>query len=310
MLPPPDAGSDELDDDVTLPLPPSEVDPVDTTPLETEDLSAIQTGKKSPPPGNPETVLKVASRCHVGAIRERNEDSCLVLASEAGGHFPLLPFGLYIVADGMGGHKNGHTASKAASRVSALHIVRNIYMPLLQDEGMPQTPVQEVLEDAALAAHTAIYDPDPDKDSGTTLSIALVLGRRLYVAHVGDSRVYLLTDGKLEAVTKDHSLVQRLQDVGQLTAEDASMYQYRHILLRALGQEEEVEIDTYMRLLPKSGSLLLCSDGLSGMVTDEQIQTVLSSEQSAEQKANELFELAMAAGGYDNITAIVVDFDF
>lgn len=253
-------------------------------------------------------IMRVATRCDLGAVRERNDDSCLVFASEAGGHFPMLPFGLYIVADGMGGHANGHIASKVASRVAARHVLNKIYIPLLQSESAPTHPIQEVIVDAVQAANTAVYQQDPDSDSGTTLTVALVLGRRLHVAHVGDTRLYLLADGEFKPITTDHSLVQRLQDVGQLTAEQATIYGYRHVLLRAIGQEEDVEIDTFMRLLPKKGKLLLCSDGLCGLVSDEEMQAILEQDISLEQMVDELYNAAMSAGGYDNITAVLVEF--
>ena len=183
-------------------------------------------------------------------------------------------------------------------------------MPLLHDDGgLNQTPVQEVLVNAVQAANTAVYQADLDSDSGTTLTIALVLGRRLHVAHVGDSRLYLLTDDGLQQVTNDHSLVQRLQDVGQ-PADDITFAQIRHVLLRAVGQIEDVEVDTYMRLLPKKGKLLLCTDGLSGPVPDADLQAVLQSNSYIEQMVDEFTEAAMAAGGNDNITAVVVDFAF
>lgn len=255
-----------------------------------------------------EPTLRAGIRCDVGA-RERNEDSCLVFSSEAGGHFSILPFGLYIVADGMGGHTNGHVASRIASRVAAHYILSKIYMPLLQTVGPPtQVPIQEVLLDAVQAANTAVFEDDPEVDSGTTLTVALVLGRRLHVAHVGDSRLYLLADGKLEQISNDHSLVQRLQDVGTLTAEEATMYRYRNVLLRAVGQGEEIEVDTYMRLLPRTGKLLLCSDGLCGFVSDEKIQQVLTQDISLPQIVDELYETALASHSNDNITAVVVDF--
>ena len=262
--------------------------PGDTTsPL--ESIAAINKATALAADFNPE--IQVAKRCHMGAVRERNEDSCLVFMTETGGHFPLMPFGLYVVADGMGGHQNGHLASKTASRMVARNIINKIYMPLLQEDGNPiQAPIQEVMTEAVQAAHHTIYDPDPDQDGGTTLTSALILGRRLYIAHVGDTRVYLKSDDKFEMLTTDHSLVQRLQEVGQLTAEEATFYQYRHILLRALGQgeEEEIEVDTYMRLLPKSGILLLCTDGLSGMVSDDAMQEILNQEVSLDQMANDL----------------------
>ncbi|MCA9899011.1 MAG: serine/threonine-protein phosphatase [Ardenticatenaceae bacterium] len=275
---------------------------------EPTDTAIINTGTSQKEAVGVEPTLRAGMRCDVGA-RERNEDSCLVFSSEAGGHFSLMPFGLYIVADGMGGHTNGHVASRIASRVAAHYILSKIYMPLLQTVGPPtQVPIQEVLLDAAQAANTAVFEDDPDVDSGTTLTVALVLGRRLHVAHVGDSRLYLLADGKLEQITNDHSLVQRLQDVGTLTAEEATMYRYRNVLLRAVGQGEEVEVDTYMRLLPHNGKLLLCSDGLCGFVSDEMIQKILEKDSSLPQMVDDLYETALASHSNDNVTAVVVDY--
>ncbi|MFQ5435164.1 MAG: PP2C family protein-serine/threonine phosphatase, partial [Anaerolineae bacterium] len=196
--------------------------------------TVISKGKPAKP--EPELKMWVAARCNLGAIRDRNEDSCLVYTSKVGGHFTMMPFGLYIVADGMGGHANGHIASKTASRMMARNVINKIYMPLLEDKPN-STPIQEVMADAVRMANTAVYEID-ESDSGTTLTTALILGRRLHVAHVGDSRIYLMTEGELEAVTEDHSLVHRLQEVGQLTAEEATIFQYRHVLLRALGQTE------------------------------------------------------------------------
>jgi serine/threonine protein phosphatase PrpC len=275
---------------------------------EPTDTAVINTGITPDKAAANEPTLRAGVRCDVGA-RERNEDSCLVFSSEAGGHFSLVPFGLYIVADGMGGHTNGHVASRIASRVAAHYILTKIYMPLLQTIGPPtQVPIQEVLLDAVQAANTAVFEDDPDVDSGTTLTVALILGRRLHVAHVGDSRLYLLADGKLEQISSDHSLVQRLQDVGTLTAEEATMYRYRNVLLRAVGQGEEVEVDTYMRLLPHTGKLLLCSDGLCGFVPDEKIQQVMEQDLTLPQVVDELYETALAAHSNDNVTAVVVDF--
>ncbi|MCA9942613.1 MAG: serine/threonine-protein phosphatase, partial [Anaerolineales bacterium] len=192
---------------------------------------------------------------------------------------------------------------------AAHYILSKIYMPLLQTVGPPtQVPIQEVLLDAVQAANTAVFEDDPEVDSGTTLTIALVLGRRLHVAHVGDSRLYLLANDKLEQISMDHSLVQRLQDVGTLTAEEATMYRYRNVLLRAVGQGEEVEVDTYMRLLPRQGKLLLCSDGLCGFVPDETIKQVMEQDASLPQIVDELYETALAAHSNDNVTAVVVDF--
>lgn len=254
-----------------------------------------------------EAVIHYAKRCDIGA-RERNEDSCIAFASETGGHFTMMPFGLYIVADGMGGHTNGHVASKIASRQAANHILKEIYLPLLAHDTPPQVGIRDTLVEAVQIANTAVYQDEPDVDSGTTLTVALLLGGRLHVAHVGDSRLYLHTDEKFEAITNDHSLVQRLQDVGQLTAEEATVYRYRNVLLRAVGQGEEVEIDTYMRLLPKKGKLLLCSDGLCGFVSDDVMNDILKQDKPIQQMVDDLYHAAMAANSNDNVTAILVEF--
>ncbi|MFQ5419945.1 MAG: PP2C family protein-serine/threonine phosphatase [Anaerolineae bacterium] len=175
--------------------------------------TVISKGKPAKP--EPELKMWVAARCNLGAIRDRNEDSCLVYTSKVGGHFTMMPFGLYIVADGMGGHANGHIASKTASRMMARNVINKIYMPLLEDKPN-STPIQEVMADAVRMANTAVYEID-ESDSGTTLTTALILGRRLHVAHVGDSRIYLMTEGELEAVTEDHSLLNDYLKVHKLT---------------------------------------------------------------------------------------------
>jgi PPM family protein phosphatase len=277
----------------------------DTKPEAQLDKTVIEENSHSVP------KLRVAQLSDVGAVRNRNEDSCLVFSSESGGHFPLKPFGLYLVADGMGGHDSGHLASKVASRAAANHILTEIYLPILCNDDLPtQEQIQQIMKDAVYIAHKTIYNPDPAKDGGTTLTIALILGQDLHVAHVGDSRAYWLVDGVLEAVSIDHSLVQRLQDEGQLTAEEAQHYQYRNVLLRALGQEDKLEVDTYLRALPRAGKLLLCSDGLCGLVMDSELQRIMNQSATPHLIAKQLISAGLAAGGYDNITAVVVDFSF
>lgn len=277
----------------------------DTKPEKAIDSTVIEEASHEEP------GLRAAQRSDVGAIRKRNEDSCLIFSSESGGHFPILPFGLYLVADGMGGHEAGHLASKIASRTAANHILKEVYLPLLNEETPPDhEEIIKIAHDAVQLAHKAVYNPDPAHDGGTTLTITLVLGQELFAAHVGDSRAYWLVDGQLQTVTIDHSLVQRLQDEGQLTAEEAQDYQYRNVLLRALGQEDELKIDTYQRSLPSKGKLLLCSDGLCGLVRDPELQRIMNLPIPPHETANELIAAAMSAGGHDNITAVVVDFCF
>jgi serine/threonine protein phosphatase PrpC len=259
--------------------------------------------------GYAEPVMRVGQRCHVGALRSRNEDSCLTFLAETGGQEPLAPFGLFIVADGMGGHHAGHEASKTVSRALARHVLANVFTPFLEDAASAgREPVQDVMLEAVRAANRAIFSPDPDRESGTTVTAALVLGRRLYLVHVGDSRGYLYADGKLEQLSTDHSYVQRLQEAGQLTAEEAAAHPQRNVLYRAVGQGDELEVDAFSRSLPRAGKLLLCSDGLWGLVPGPEIMAVLDSDASPQEMVDVLVEMALKAGGHDNITGVLVDF--
>lgn len=296
-----DAFDEERDIGKTVPLGPLPA----TNPL-TETLISKRTQ-----PENEEPQMRVAQRCHVGSIRVRNEDSCLVFMSATGGQEPLLPFGLYVVADGMGGHYAGHEASKQVSRTVAVNVINQIYLPLLENDGRAgagRQPIQEILLQAVQSANMNIHNPDPEKESGTTLTAALVFGRRLYLAHVGDSRAYLLSEGKLEQVTTDHSYVRRLQEAGQLTAEEAASHPQRNVLYRAVGQGGELEIDVATRPLPKRGKLILCSDGLWGLVPEPLMQQVLEQDVPLQQMVDTLVEMAIQAGGHDNITGVLVDF--
>ncbi len=299
------------------PMSASEDEILETAPLEQEvtnasddlkKLIAMNKQKQQAESAPQRAEINYVVRCELGAERNRNEDSCFVFSSSSGGTFPISPFGLFVVADGMGGHKNGHIASNIASRVTAKYILDKIYKPIITNYSSTPNlpPIQEVLEEAVKAAHVAIYENQPETDSGTTLTMALILGRRLYVAHVGDSRLYFKSEEKFEIVTKDHSLVQRLKDVGQYT--EAAHQKYGSVLIRAVGQGDDIEVDTYMRLLPKNGRILLCSDGLWGLVSDKYIEKMLENDIAIQNSVDYLYEKSMEAGGHDNITAIIVDF--
>lgn len=254
-------------------------------------------------------VIESGFRCESGAVRERNEDACLMFTAEFGGHFDLQPLGLYVVADGMGGEREGHVASNAATRAFAEFILSNLYFPLLRERPEPrEAELLDLLERGVFVAHDAVFRPEPGENGGTTLTAGLILGRRLYVAHVGDSRAYLLAEGQLRPLTQDHSLVRRLQETGRLSAEDAQNFQYRNVLLQALGQDGALTADTFSVDLPPAGKLLLCSDGLCGLVPLEEMTLILTGEGDAQAIADGLYKAAMAAGGHDNITAVVVGF--
>lgn len=161
----------------------------------------------------------------------------------------------------------------------------------------------DLLERGVFAAHEAILKRNGN--GGSTLTAALVLGARLHVAHVGDSRAYLADAGGLRRLTDDHSLVRRLQDTGQLTDEDARTYEYRNVLLQALGQESALSADTFALDLPPGSTLLLCSDGLSAVVPDAELAAPLAAGR-AQEAAERLVALALVHGSEDNVTAVVV----
>jgi protein phosphatase len=251
--------------------------------------------------------LNVGYASHAGHVRQRNEDSILMITSTSLGDSALPPFGMFIVADGMGGHSDGHRASQMAARMVAREVMGQVYAPYLRvDPADAPGPIQEVLVEALRKASSKVRAESPE--SGTTLTAALVLGTRMSVAHVGDSRVYLINGGgsEMELLTVDHSYVRSLQDAGQLTHEEAASHPQKNILYRAIGQEHELEVDTFTRALQTPSWLLLCSDGLWGVVPPETILAAASGADGPQQACNTLVRAALDAGGPDNISLILV----
>jgi serine/threonine protein phosphatase PrpC len=252
--------------------------------------------------------IQVACRCHVGKTRERNEDSCFTFYSEAAGFEAPPIFGLFVVADGMGGHANGHHASRLAARVVAGNVLEQIYKPLIQQNGAAQAPVQEVLQQAYEAANTSLAERGTEGEMGTTLTTALIMGTRLFLAHVGDSRAYLLEEGELQQLTTDHSVVQAMQDAGEISPEEAAFHPERNLLYRALFGAELEGVDLATQTLPMTGSMLLCSDGLWGLVPGPRLHEIVNGDEPPGVRADQLLDEALDAGGHDNITIILVDF--
>jgi serine/threonine protein phosphatase PrpC len=251
--------------------------------------------------------LRVGRASNVGQVRDHNEDVLLTLETTQLGAQPTGPLGWFALADGMGGHQSGEVASAIAVRVVTYELLSEILRSYLLSESRDasQPPLSEALSDAVLAANRAVHEQVPN--GGTTLTCALILGERAYLAHVGDSRAYLFADNHLRQITQDHSLVDRLVALGQITPSDALHHPQRNILYRALGQAETVEVDTHVELLPKQYRLLLCCDGLWGSVSEEQLTETLHTAITPQEVCDRLVEAANAAGGKDNITAVVVE---
>jgi len=241
----------------------------------------------------------------VGQVRDHNEDTALVFTAVQDGDDEYPGFGLFVVADGMGGHRAGEVASSLAARTAVHQITRQSYLPsLLGSERDASHPaLTEVLIDAMQAANKAVSEDVPG--SGTTLICALVLGTQAYIAHVGDSRAYALTDSGLEQITQDHSIVERLIASGQLTREEAVDHPQRNVLYRAVGQSSTLEVETHVRKIRPGEYLLLCSDGLWDLVGDEDIVDLIRAATSPQRACENLVAAANEAGGRDNITAIL-----
>lgn len=241
----------------------------------------------------------------VGQQREHNEDALFTLTTTLVSDTRYIPFGLYIVADGMGGHQHGEIASALAVRVMAAHVIRKIYLPLfsLIAKG-PDQSLQEIMQEGVLEAHKAILKQA--SGGGTTLTAALIVGEQITIAHIGDSRAYAISrDGKMEALTRDHSLVKRLEELGQITSEEAAIHPQRNVLYRALGQGEPFDPDIITAPMPEGGFLLLCSDGLWGAVPQEEMLKLITSNQSPFEACQLMVEAANQAGGPDNISAVL-----
>lgn len=252
--------------------------------------------------------LKIA----VGALTDKgrtcdhNEDTLFVLSAAISQQEDLLPMGFYVIADGMGGHAGGKEASDIAVRLVTNWVLERIYRPFLVDvtQTEERQPINQVLVEALVVAGAKIHEACPD--GGTTLTCAFVLGTNAFLAHVGDSRAYLVSRNTLRQITTDHSLVNRLIELGQLTSEEAKTHPQRNVLYRALGRAGNLEVDTHLQSLPANSSLLLCSDGLWSMVPDREIRSIVDSAPSPQVACNQLIARANENGGEDNITAVLI----
>jgi len=238
-----------------------------------------------------------------GCVRSHNEDTILAwhLALAEQGRSPLSA-GLLLVADGMGGQVSGAQASALACRLAARHVMQQLCLPLLlDDEPYCRAPINDVLETAVRIAHDAILHRFPG--AGTTLTMALLFGEGVYVAHVGDSRAYLGQRGRLWPVTRDHSMAARLVEIGGATCEEVA--HRRNVLYKAVGQGSAVEADVLYRDLPAGAYLLVCCDGLWSHVADDEMAAILDAAGAPDAACQELVSRAKERGGEDNISVIV-----
>nr|WP_245860459.1 Stp1/IreP family PP2C-type Ser/Thr phosphatase [Candidatus Chloroploca asiatica] len=253
--------------------------------------------------------LQIASRTDIGMVRPVNEDTFYT------GEFTTADdtIGtLLIVADGMGGHQAGDVASTLATTTLKTYLVKAL------SYGVPTTDAgwHELLQRAVLQANQIVYQHAQthanQQGMGTTMTVALVVGRRVHLGHVGDSRAYLINPAGVVneglpwvQLTTDHSLVARLVDIGQITPAQARMHPQRNVVYRSLGGDPTLEVDTRSHALAPGDTLLLCSDGLVNHVEDEELARMVLNASSVAQACAQLVARANEGGGKDNITVVM-----
>ncbi|MGL4606850.1 MAG: Stp1/IreP family PP2C-type Ser/Thr phosphatase [Eubacteriaceae bacterium] len=237
--------------------------------------------------------MKCAYGSNVGALRKVNQDAYLAATIKNVDRISYV----FAVADGLGGHRSGEIASKTAVDFikNNLSRIRNYHDP---EEMM--TFVKDINHELK-----KIGDDEPARlGMATTLSMCIVDGEDLFICHVGDSRVYLISNDKVERLTKDHSLVQILVDEGKITQEEAEIHPQKNVITRALGTDNSVKVDFYHYQVASDGVYLICSDGLYNLVADKEMQEIVNNH-SLEKSAKMLIDLANNNGGNDNITVVL-----
>jgi serine/threonine protein phosphatase PrpC len=252
--------------------------------------------------------LRVGSLSHPGKVRELNEDSLLVLAMKRIHQSDGRSLGLYAVADGMGGHAAGEIASQLAIEALARHVLSKLASPTAAGASQEASDYQRLLAEACQEANRVVYERSrqAQSDMGTTLVAALIVDSEAYLANVGDSRAYRVHGGQMKRITTDHSLVERLVATGAITREEARHHPQSNVIYRTIGDKLQVEVDTFRQPLSRGDRLVLCTDGLHGMVEDDQIMQAVAAASNPQAACAELVRMANEAGGQDNITVIVV----
>jgi len=233
----------------------------------------------------------------VGQKRTRNEDF-IFIKNEA--HGPLR--NIFVLADGMGGHNAGHIASESACEY---------FCEYLESKDIGFIYIEDLLADALRDTNTKVHRKAGEHKEysgmGTTLTACAYDDKNLYYAHVGDSRLYvLLNDGSLRQITKDHSLVNSLLEDGVITEEEARTHPRRNVVTRAVGTDYAVEVDKSYYELKNVAKIMLCSDGLTDMLTDNEIVNIMNSKSGNEEIAQKLVDAANEAGGLDNISVVLI----
>ncbi len=249
---------------------------------------------------------QVTSCLSPGIERSHNEDALFTLTAALDGLETSATFGLYLVADGMGGHQSGELASRFAVKAASKFLIDQVFNAYIYDhQSFTDEKLSSLVSEAVDEAQKLVQRKVPG--GGTTLTLVMGVGDRFFSAHVGDSRLYIIDrDGRISLKTKDHSLVKRLVDLGEITEEQAGSHPQRNLLYRALGQSDPFEPDIDQFSMQPGDSLLICSDGLWGVIPEERISKIINGYDDLEGCACALVDAANQAGGPDNISVVLV----
>lgn len=244
--------------------------------------------------------MKVFTKTDVGQARSMNQDSLLVSENKDKG------LNLYILADGMGGYKGGEIASKVAVTAVEKYITEK-FDTISKDK----ESILDLIDDSIDFANSAIYDESEQdeelQDMGTTLEVLLIYKNKVYIGHIGDSRIYRIRKNRMKKITTDHSYVEKLIQDGEITREEAYNHPKKNLLIKALGTDKVAKPDLLYTMLNKNDVLLMCSDGLTNMIKEDEILDIVLSKEALEDTTEILVDKANEAGGLDNISVIIID---
>ena len=272
-----------------------------------QDLTRVTDQEKTVVKSLSENRFRVASCQSTGRSRSHNEDTLFSFSSLLNDVDSPVSFGIYLVADGMGGHQSGEIASRLAAKCVGDFLIERYFKAQIYDRQSVtdediQASLQKAIDDAQKLIRRQVTG------GGTTLTMVIAFNETFFSAHIGDSRLYLIDqNGSLSLTTKDHSLVKRLIDLGEITESEARDHPQRNVLYRALGQVDSLDPDLDKFTLGINEKLMLCSDGLWGVVEDGKLEEILKSSQDLDQIADDLVLAANEGGGPDNISVILVE---
>ena len=240
--------------------------------------------------------MKVFAGTDIGKVRQMNQDTYFI-SEEA--EEPKI----YLLADGMGGYAGGEIASNLA-----IHSVKQYIQSNWEKISKTEKEILKLIKEATKYANSSIYEKANQvkelEEMGTTLEICLIYEEKLYISHLGDSRIYAVSNDKIERITNDHTYVEKLVKDGTISREEAKNHPKKHMLIKALGCASDAEPDVFVRTWDKDEIIVLCSDGLTNMLTEEEIQDIILNDPICPEKT--LINMANQVGGLDNITVILI----